>query len=164
MFSQRPAGEEVHLQSPDQAHPIAGLNPASRFGIDAPNHPVKKPNAAPVGHPLEPAPALRISAGAWKQSARQSPVIEAGPSHNNWPSRAMSNVTDRGSRFASVAGSRVVFGRIGHVDQVMRNAALLVDRDFVGADVEATVNSRRVATDNLAPVLLSQIKRQGALS
>ena len=44
----------------------------------------------------------------------------------------------------------VDLGRIGDVDQVMRDAALLVERHLVGADVEAAIDGGGIAVDDLA--------------
>ena len=52
--------------------------------------------------------------------------------------------------------------RIGDVDQVVRDAALLVSGHLVGADVEAAIDGGGVAVDDLAAVPLGQ-RRPSAL-
>ena len=54
--------------------------------------------------------------------------------------------------------------RVGDVDQMMRDAAALVDRHLVGADVEAAIDGRRVAADDLAVEPLRERDAERALA
>jgi hypothetical protein len=73
------------------------------------------------------------------------------------------DVADRGGRIARVLRRGVVVGRLGDVDQVVRDAAAIGDGDLVGADVEPAVDGGRVAVDDLAAVTLGDRQRQRAL-
>ena len=59
---------------------------------------------------------------------------------------------------------RVDLGGIGDVDQMVGNAAPLIERELVSADVEATVHGGRVAADDFAAVALGQRQPKGALT
>ena len=74
------------------------------------------------------------------------------------------DVADRRRRIARVLRRRVLVRRLDDVDQVMRDAALLGDRHFVGADVEAAIHRRRVAVDDLAAMPLGDRQRERALA
>jgi len=50
----------------------------------------------------------------------------------------------------------VDLGRIGDVDQVMPDTSSLVNRQFVGADIEPAIDGRRIAVDDLAAERFSQ--------
>ena len=102
-------------------------------------------------------------AGTRKQPARQRAEVEAGAADQNRQPPARLDVADRGRGIARVLRGRVVVGRIGDVDQVVRDAAPIADRDLVGADVEAAIDGGRVAVDDLAAVALGDRQRQRAL-
>ena len=74
----------------------------------------------------------------------------------------MSRIARR--RVARVPRRRVLLGRIGDVDQVMRDAALLGERHLVGADVEAAVDRGRIAVDDLAAEAAGQRDAERALA
>ena len=74
------------------------------------------------------------------------------------------DVANRRGGVARVLRRRVLVGRIDDVDQVVRNAAPLGQRHLVGADVEAAIDRRRVAVDDLAAEPLGQRQRQRALA
>ena len=88
--------------------------------------------------------------GPGKQPADQRAVVEAGAADENRQLAARGDVADRRRRFARVARRRVLLGRIGDVDQMVRNALLLGERHLVGADVEAAIHGGRVAADDFA--------------
>ena len=69
----------------------------------------------------------------------------------SFPRARMSRTTSAASR--AYRAARVLLGRIRHVHHVMRDAALLLGGHFVGADVEAAIDGRRIATDDLAAVV-----------
>jgi hypothetical protein len=54
--------------------------------------------------------------------------------------------------------------RLGYVDEVVRDSALLLHRELVGADVETPVNGGGVAVDDLAAVPLRERQAQRALA
>src|SRR4030095_7270523 len=59
---------------------------------------------------------------------------------------------------------RVFVGRIGDVDQVMRDAAPLVERHLVGGGVATAINRGRVAVDDLAVEALGERNAEGAFA
>ena len=73
------------------------------------------------------------------------------------------NIANGLYRIVDETGCRVLFGRLDDVDEVMTNAALLVQRHFVGADVEASVNGCRIAADNLAAMTSRELDGERAL-
>ncbi len=99
-------------------------------------------------HAFEPASQRFVATGAFEEAACQRPIVEARATDENRKLASSGDVPDDRRRLAGVARRRVLLDRAGHVDHVMRNAALLAERDLVGADVEAAVDRRRVAADD----------------
>jgi len=66
-------------------------------------------------------------------------------------------------RIACILRGRVLVGRSDNIDQVMRDGAPIFCRDLVSADVEAAIDSRRIAIDDLAVKSLRQRKRERGL-
>jgi hypothetical protein len=58
----------------------------------------------------------------------------------------------------------VVVRGIGDVDQMMRDTALRLERHLVGADVEAAIDRRRIAVDDLAAVAFGEREPERTLS
>jgi hypothetical protein len=56
----------------------------------------------------------------------------------------------------------VDLGRVGDVNQMMRDAAAFLERQLVGADVETAIHGGRIAVDDLATVPLGEGEPEGA--
>ena len=117
----------------------------------------------PLGNPVEPRTHRDIRAGAWKETAHQSAIVETGAADENRPMAACVDAVDRRHRVAHVACGSVFIGWLDDVDEVMRNSAAFGHRHLVGADIETPIHRRRVATDDLAAVPQCQFDAQRAL-
>lgn len=73
------------------------------------------------------------------------------------------NLSNRSSSILGVPRGSVFIRRIDDIDQMVRNPAPFGQRDFVGADVESTVNGRGIAVDNLSTVSPGEAKSERAL-
>ena len=164
MRGQRPAREEVDLERANQAQPVAGLDAQRRLRIDTPHHPPQTLDSAARRDGLQPRPQRRVLAGPGKQPSRQRPIVEPGPADQNRHAAARQDVADRGGRVARVVGGAVFGGRLDDVDEMVRDAALIGDRHLVGADVEAAVDRRRIAVDDLAAKPLGERQSERALA
>ena len=71
---------------------------------------------------------------------------------------------DRHSRVARISGRRVLLYGTRDVYQVMRDAASLIERDLVCADIEATIDGSGIAADDLTTELLRQGDAERALT
>jgi len=120
--------------------------------------------AATFSDRFDPRAQRGVSRGSREQASRQRPVIEAGSADDYRKTTATVNVPNSGGRVLRVLRGRVLGVRIDDVDQMMRNAAALRNRDLIRADVEPSIDSRRIAVDDLAAVLLRERERQRAFS
>jgi hypothetical protein len=71
---------------------------------------------------------------------------------------------DDGARVARVVGRRITIAGADDVDEMMRNAALRFGRDLVGADVDAAIDGRRIARDDLAAKRFREPQRELTLA
>ena len=127
---------------------------SGRLAIDASEHAVqerRRPRRSAID--VEPLRAAR----------RRFPAPETGPGSARG-SRSQSRRRRTAARRARashgsprrvprILGRRVLVGRIGDVDEVMRDAAPVGQRHLVGADVEPAIDRRRIAVDDLAPMV-----------
>jgi hypothetical protein len=93
-------------------------------------------DVAPLGDRLQPPPQGGVAARPGKQAARQRAEVEAGPAREDRQASARVDVADRGRRVARILRRRVVVGRFGDVDQMVRDPAAIASRNLVRADVE----------------------------
>ncbi len=82
----------------------------------------------------------------------------------NWPSIPRVDVFDSGRCVACVPGRCVLLIRLNDVDEMMRNAAPLVSRHFVRADVKPPIDGCGIAADDFAPMPGREIDRERALA
>ena len=106
----------------------------------------------------------RIGLGQFRQSHQQRPQIQHGAAHQQRHPAAAGDVVDQAQRIADKLPRRVTPSRVDDVDQVVRHRRTLGDAWFCGADVHATVDQRRVDTDDLHRKLLRQRQRQRRLA
>ena len=105
-----------------------------------------------------------VASRSRKHAADERTKIEARPSDDDRKAAARGDVGHGGGRIRPVARRRVHLGRLDDVDEVVRNAAALSGVELVGADVEAAVDGRRIAGNDLAVEGLRNGERQGALA
>ena len=115
-----------------------------------------------LGHSVKSPPDFYVGAGAGKQSPCERSIVETGSPDENWKSSSAMNVTNRAVGIFGEARRRIHVGRIGDVDQMMWNASPLLDRQLVGADVEASINGGGVAVDDFAVQRLRHRQAEGA--
>src|SRR5678815_6099339 len=60
-------------------------------------------------------------------------------------------------------GGGVHLDRVGNINQMVRNAALLFGPQLVGADVRSAIDGRRITVDDLDAIALGQRQTQRAL-
>ena len=99
---------------------------------------------------LQPRAQLGVLSRTREQAARQRAVIKTRAADKDRQLSFRMQFPNRPRRIAREVRRGVLVGRIGNVDQVMRNATALLDRNFVGADVEAAIYRRGIAVDDLA--------------
>src|SRR5687768_4026670 len=102
------------------------------------------------GDALQPPPKLSIFAGPWKQAAGQRAIVEPGAAGENRQLPPFMNAGNDPSRVARIVRGGVLLRRAGDVDQVMRNAAALMQRNLIGADIEPAIDGSGIAVDDLA--------------
>ncbi len=102
----------------------------------------------------------RVAAGPGNSPRVSARIVEAGAADEDRQAPARVDVADRVGRVARELRRRVLVGRIGDVDQVMRDAAPVGRRHLVGADVEAAIDGGRIAVDDLAAEALGKRERR----
>lgn len=127
-------------------------------------HPMQKLYASTARDGFEPGACRRVGSGAGKESSRQGAVIEAGATDDNRPAPAAVNVVDCGHGISDVPRCGVLVGRIGDIDDVVRNAAALIQRHLVGADIKSTINGSGIAADDLAAAPDCQLDAERAFA
>ena len=162
MIREGAARQEVDLQGSDESLLIARLDPGRRGRVNTSQHPVETLDAAPGGNRVQAGAAGGVTTGSREQAARQSTEVKTGPAGDNREPTARVDIADDGRRVMRVLRGRVLTGRVDDVDQMMRNAAAISQRHFVGANIETTSDSRRIAVDDLAVVALGDCQRQRA--
>lgn len=111
---------------------------------------MEKLYASTLRNSFEPGAHLRVASRAGKESSRQRAVIKAGAADDNRPAPPAVNALDCGHGISDVPRRCVLFGRIGDIDDVVRNAAALIERNLVGADIKPAVNGGGIAADDFA--------------
>jgi hypothetical protein len=99
------------------------LNTTPRFGVDTRQPAMQAFGAAPLGNRVKPRANVLIAGGARKESARQRAIVEARAARNNRHAAARGDVADGACRIRGKAGSGERLGRLGDVDQVVRDSA-----------------------------------------
>ena len=133
-------------------------------GSTCAEQPVQPFGAAARGEPVETVAQRLVGARAGKQAANQRPVVEPGAADENRQPPARVHVAHDGGRVARVLRRGVDLGRVGDVDQVVRDALPIGGRQLVGADVEAAVDRGRVAVEDLAAEPVGQRQRRARSS
>ena len=118
--------------------------------------------AARIRDAIQPRAQLLVRARPGKQTAGQRTVIEAGAAGENGQFAARVNIADGCRSVMRKLSGRVHLRRIRDVDEMVRNPAPGLHRQLVGADVEATIDRRRIAVDDFAAVPLSQREAERA--
>src|SRR5262249_27521278 len=117
-----------------------------------------------LGNRLEPPAQGGTRARPWKKTPGQSPVIQTGAAHEDWkPAAAMDVGNDRGG-VARELSCGVLFGGLYDIDEMMRDAATILEIDLVGADVESSIDRGRIAADDFAVVTGRSFHSEGALA
>ncbi len=161
---ERPARQRVDLERANHPLAIGGLNARGRRGIHARQHAGAARRRRAARHPFQPRPQGRIGRRSGKQPAREGAEVEAGAADEDRQPAAPVDVADGRRRVAREPRGGVLVGGIDDVDEVVRDAAPLGDRHLVGADVEAAVDGRGVAVDDLAAEALGGGQRQRRLA
>ncbi len=164
VLRQRRAGEEEHFERPYHALAVARQDALGRWWIDPLHHAVQERQPAAVGNRLEPSAQRLVGWRPRKQSAGKRAIVEPRAADDNRQVASRLDLADGARGIHCELRGGVDLGRIGDVDQVMRNAAAFVERHLVGADVEPAIDRRRVAVDDLAAEALGQRQRQRALA
>jgi hypothetical protein len=105
----------------------------------------------------------RVGARPGKQSSCQRTVVEAGPPDDNWPTSPIVNIFDSRHRISDELRCGVLFDRLDDIDEVVRNPGALVERHFVGPDIESAVDSGGIAADDFAAAPQSELDAEPAL-
>jgi len=132
--------------------------------IDALKHPMQKLDTPTPRNGFEPAAHLHIGNGSGKEPSRERAVVKTGSADNNRPASAVVNILNCRHRVAHVLRCCVLFGRLDDIDEMVRSSAALCERNFVGSDVEATVNGSGIAADNLAAAPECQLDAECAFA
>ena len=106
--------------------------------------------AFPVGDLVETPAEIFVSTRAGEQSSSQRTVVKTRTPDENRESRPSLDVADGALGIFGKPRCRVDLDWIGDVDQVMGNAAPLLVRQLVGADVEAAIDRGGIAVDDFA--------------
>ena len=127
---------------------VSWLDPIRRRGVVATQQAMQRLDPAPSSHPAEPSAQRRVPTRPGEETAGQRPIVEPATAHDHRKSVTGGDLTDHSGGVATKARSGVDLGRLGDVDQMVRDTASLRGRDLVGTDIEASVDGRRVAIDD----------------
>ena len=119
--------------------------------------------ALPRRDALEPGAQGGIAARPGKQASRERAVVESSPADEQRQPATRADCADRGGRLARVSRGGVLLGRVGHVDQMVRNTALFRHRHLVGADIEPAVDGGRIAAHDLPAETAGEREAERAL-
>ena len=98
------------------------------------------------------------------EPVEHGPRVERRPADEHRHPLPSAHVGDRGARPLLELRDRQRLGDVEVVEQVVRDAAPLGDRQLRRADVHAAVDRHRVGVDDLAAERLGQVERQVALA
>jgi hypothetical protein len=163
VIRQRTSRQDPDFERADNPFDVRRLDACRRRGIDPGQPAVQDRVATARRHALQAFPQRVVAARPFEQSAGQRAVIETRTADEDGKPSARGDLTNDRGRIAAIARRGILFGGFDDVDEMMRDAALLRERDFVRADVEAAIHGRRIATDDLAVEALRQRKPQRAL-
>jgi len=141
----------------DEALGVAWLDPRRRSRIEAPHPSIELACAALGGQAIEHRPQRLVPGRTRKQAADEGAEVEAGAADEDRQAPASGDAAYDRRRVLRVAGCGVDLRRLRDVDQVVRDALLLVERHLVGADVDAAEHRGRIAGHDLA----AEVARQG---
>src|SRR5271170_3560506 len=84
------------------------------------------------------------------QTQEQRAEVESRPGGQDGKLSAPANLVQSEKRPAAVFPGGENFVGVDEIDEVMRNSALLVERNFGSAEIEAAINLGRIANENFA--------------
>src|SRR5436190_1361068 len=125
---------------------------------------MEKWHAPPVRNRLEPPPHSSIAAWTWEKSPGQGAIVEPRTADENREASARVDLADRSRRVACVLCGSVFGRRIHDVEEMMRDAPAICEQHFIGPDVEAAIDCRRIAVHDLAAKPLGERQGERALA
>src|SRR3954469_21150087 len=134
MLGEWTPGQEVHLERPNEAFPIARVNAQGRLAIHPGKQCVKPLGPLAIGDSLETRPQGAVARRPWKEPSRQGAIVQPGSTDNDRQLATPGDVADGGARFTRVTSGGVLLGWLCDVDKVMRNSLPLPERHLIGAD------------------------------
>src|SRR4051812_42180707 len=164
MLRQWTPRQEVHLESANEAFPIARVNAEGRLGIHPAKQRVKPLGPLAIGDTLQTRPEHAVARRTWKEPSRQRAIVQPGSADNDRQLATRGDVPDSHPRFTRVARSGVLLGWFSDVDEMMRDSLSLAERHLVGADVETPIHRGRIAADDLPVEAVRESNPQRALA
>ena len=143
------AGQLDDLERAHDAAPVLRVDARRGLGVDRAQSRVQQARAALGELGLEPRAHRGI--GAREPEVVDHATTRTAPSRRRAARRrpARDDLVDRGAGGALVGGDRCLLGDVEHVEQVVRHAAALGERELRRADVHAAVELHGVGVDDL---------------
>ena len=132
------------------------MDPLGGRRIQAPQEAMQGLPAPPLGHIRQPRPQLFGPLRGFEQSFQERAKVKSRPAHHNREPAAPADFRQHARGCLAVIPRCEDFAGFGHVEQVVRNAAPLRDRDFPRADVETAIDLHGIAIDDFAPQLFRE--------
>jgi hypothetical protein len=164
VLGQGDAGHRLDLEGPDDADAVAPSDLGRVGWVHGLQPGVEGVQAIVSRLLLQPLPNGLVAAGSGEEAVEKRLDVEARPPDDHRQPAAGGDVLDRPGRPGGEVGSRKLVAPSHDVDQMVRDAAPLLEARLVRADVEAAVDLHGVAAYDLGPEPLGQQDGQGGLA
>src|SRR5579859_1291605 len=163
-FGERFLRQQANFNRPNNFLFIRRCDLCGRARVESSKHSVKiaggvrrRMFSKPVAQFLGPLRQLR-------QSLQQRAQVQPRANRENGKPSSRLQIGKNDFRAFTVIASRGSFVRVKHIDQVMRNSCAFADSWFGGTNVEAAIQLRRIAGDNLSAEFLRECNSKRRLS
>ena len=154
------ATEFEYLQSPLHALSVVGMQPRRGHCVHQGQPGMLAFGADPLTFGFQFTANCRVGRWQFAQAIEQRSEIQQRAADQHRHSAATANRRNCGRSVIGETGSRVRFGRIENIDQVMRDTGLRVGIRLGTSDIHAPVDLRRVDADDLGCPIESRAQRQ----
>jgi hypothetical protein len=121
-------------------------------------------DATPIGHSIQALAEYVVCSRTREKTAGEGPVVKARAADEDRQPVPGVNLADDARGVTGKARGGIDLRWIRDVDEVMRDAAALLEWQLVGADVEAAIDSGGIAVDDLAAVPLGERQAECAFT
>jgi hypothetical protein len=154
-------GEDAHLDGADYFLGVAGGDAGGGGGVEAGQDFVQVRCAVQLGAAAETVAEFLGARGGVGEAFEEGAEVESCAGGEDGELRAAAQIVEGEEGVAAVVAGGEDFVGLDEVDEVMRDFLLVARKDLRGADVEMTIDLRRIANEDFAVETLCEFDGEG---